>query len=134
MLVHPYLSKNEANIDAGIAAAKANIVAFVQSRFATLWQNVVESATKAAANAGAQGAPGAAPTSPIDVAKGLWSVYSSSLMGGLQGQAGAPSLQRPVPPHVYSTTSVSSHSSVSSDGSTSSYASEPPAYPEPYKV
>ena len=134
MFVHPYLSKNEANIDAGIAAAKANIIAFVQSRFATLWQNVVESATKAAANAGAQGQPGAVPTSPIDVAKGLWSVYGSSLMGGLQGQAGAPSLQRPVPPHVYSSASVSSQSSVSSDGSTSSYSSEPPAYPEPYKV
>lgn len=133
MFVHPYLSKNEASIDAGIAAAKANIIAFAQSRFATLWQSVVESATKAAANAGAQGLSGAAPTSPIDVAKGLWSVYGSSLMGGLQGQ-GAPSLQRPVPPHVYSSASVSSQSSVSSDGSASSYSSEPPVYPEPYKV
>ncbi|KAH9937266.1 TB2/DP1, HVA22 family-domain-containing protein [Fomitopsis serialis] len=137
--VHPYLSINEANIDASIAAAKANIVAFVQSRFATLWQRFVETAMKAASTAGAQpqGEPGAPPTSPIDMAKGLWSTYGPALMGSLQAPAGAANQhQRPVPPHAYSSASIYSQSSVSSESSpaSSSHSSEPPAYPEPYKV
>lgn len=135
MFVNPYLRANEASIDSGIAAAKANIIAFVQSRFAGLWQSVAESATKAAANAVAQGQPGGTPANPIDVVKGLWNVYGSTLMSGLQdqGHAGAASLQRPVPSHASSSSSVSSQSSVSSNGSASSSSSET-AYPEPYKV
>ena len=50
-----------------------------------------------------------------------------------QGHAGAASLQRPVPSHASSSSSVSSQSSVSSNGSASSSSSET-AYPEPYKV
>ncbi|KAH9836958.1 TB2/DP1, HVA22 family-domain-containing protein [Rhodofomes roseus] len=138
MFVHPYLSKNEANIDASIAAAKANIVAFIQSRFATLWQSFVDAATKAAANAGAQpqGQSGAPPTSPIDMARGLWSAYGPALMNGLQAPAAAANHQRPVPAHAYSAASISSQSSGSSSAASSSYSSEPPAYPEsePYKI
>ncbi|KZT75045.1 hypothetical protein DAEQUDRAFT_742414 [Daedalea quercina L-15889] len=138
IFLHPYLTKNEANIDVSIAAAKANIIAFVQSRFATLWQRFVEAATKAASSTGAQsqGQHEVPPTSPIDVAKGLWSAYGPALMGSLQAPAGVANHQRPVPPHAYSSASIYSQSSVSSESSpaSSSYSTEPPAYPEPYKL
>ncbi|KAH9898197.1 TB2/DP1, HVA22 family-domain-containing protein [Cubamyces lactineus] len=92
--LQPFLLKNQADIDASIAAAQTNALAFVQSRLQVFWQTFWDLATRASANQ-APGAPGtpasqqpsAAGASPVDVARSLWASYGSSLLGAFQQAA-----------------------------------------------
>ncbi|OSX67275.1 hypothetical protein POSPLADRAFT_1037934 [Postia placenta MAD-698-R-SB12] len=109
--MNPYLTKNEAEIDAGIVQAKENIITFLQNRVQAIWQSVLDSAAQASAN-GAQDL--AAAQNPVNIAKGLLSAFAPSLMGALQGQATA-AHQRPVPSPAQSSSSIHSVESSASE-------------------
>ena len=90
----PFLVKNQADIDANIAAVQSNSLAFLQSRLQVFWQTFWDLATKASAN-GQAPAPGAPPAAapgagPVpganyaDMARSLWTSYGASLMGAAQ--------------------------------------------------
>lgn len=95
--LEPFLVKNQADIDASIAAAQTNTLTFVQSRLQIFWQTFWDLATKASTNQSrAPGAPGAAPTGAapaaagtnyVEVARSLWASYGSSLVGAMQQAA-----------------------------------------------
>lgn len=152
---HPFLTKNQADIDANIAAAQSNALSFIQSRVQVFWQTFWDLATKNQARVapgGAPAAPGAAPSAPqlpaggnyADVARGLWSSYGSSLIGAFQqaarpatgGQA-ANAAAGPAPYDVGSSTGVQAHSNsftsemVNNFSPSSSASNKPPSFPEP---
>jgi len=129
--MHPYLSKNEVNIDAGIVQAKANIITFLQNRLIAVWQAVMDAATQASAGAQQDQASGSAPN-PLLIARGFLSAFGPSVMGALQGSA-TPTHERPLPTSTVSSSSIHSIESSSSEDSpaTSSYSNEPPVFPEP---
>ncbi|KAI0673339.1 TB2/DP1, HVA22 family-domain-containing protein [Trametes maxima] len=90
--LQPFLLKNQADIDASIAAAQTNVLTFVQSRLQVFWQTFWDLATKASANANQAGTPGAASAqpaggNPVELARSLWSSYGSSLIGAFQQAA-----------------------------------------------
>ncbi|OSD03280.1 hypothetical protein PYCCODRAFT_1477145 [Trametes coccinea BRFM310] len=87
--LQPFLLKNQADIDAGLAAAQTNALAFVQSRVQVFWQTFWALATRASA---AQPAPGqqqqpAAGGNAVEMARSLWASYGSSLLGAFQQAA-----------------------------------------------
>ncbi|EMD41926.1 hypothetical protein CERSUDRAFT_90515 [Gelatoporia subvermispora B] len=145
--LHPYFAKNEASIDAGIAAAQSNALTFVQTRLTALWQILWDLATKGApaAQGQAQGTitsgVRAAPN-PLDMAKGLWNSFGPSVLGAFQQPP------REVPPrpspaassssfHINSSADIHSRAQSGFDVGTdesrpaSSHSSIPPAFPEP---
>ncbi|KAJ8488477.1 hypothetical protein ONZ51_g3544 [Trametes cubensis] len=92
--LQPFLLKNQADIDASIAAAQTNALVFVQSRLQVFWQTFWDLATRASANPAQARAPGqqqpsgsAAGASPVDLARSLWASYGSSLLGAFQQAA-----------------------------------------------
>ena len=89
----PFFTRNEANINASIAAAQANIITFLQTRVTMLWDAVLHNVSQAAANAAPQnGQPGAQPPaagSPAGFLQGLWNSYGPTAMGALQQYAQA---------------------------------------------
>ncbi|TBU49950.1 TB2/DP1, HVA22 family-domain-containing protein [Dichomitus squalens] len=152
---HPFLTKNQADIDASLAAAQSNALSFIQSRLQVFWQTFWDLATKNQARA-PTGAPGAAPSAPqqpagaanyAELARGLWASYGSSLIGAVQqaarpatgAQAGAAAASRPAPtPYdVGSSTSVQAHQNsfssemVNNFSPSSSASNVPPPFPEP---
>ncbi|KAM5533972.1 hypothetical protein V8D89_012397 [Ganoderma adspersum] len=152
---HPFLTKNQADIDANIAAAQSNALSFIQSRVQVFWQTFWDLATKNQARVtagGAPAAPGAAPSAPqlpaggnyADVARGLWSSYGSSLIGAFQqaarpatGGQTANAAAGPAPYDVGSSTGVQAHSNsftsemVNNFSPSSSASNKPPSFPEP---
>ena len=150
---HPFLTKNQADIDASITAAQSNALTFVQSRLQVFWQTFWDLATKNQARA-PTGAPGAAPSAPqqpagaanyAELARGLWSSYGSSVVGALQqaarpatgAQSGAAAPSRPAPYDVGSSTSFQAHQNsfssemVNNFSPSSSASNAPPPFPEP---
>ena len=156
----PFLLKNQADIDANIAAVQTNTLAFLQSRLQVFWQTFWDLATKASANGqarapGAPGAPaagtGAGAAGPaanyLDVARSLWTSYGSSLISAAQQAArpatGAQPAAAPVRPgpalspyDVGSSSSVQTHNSFSSEmlnnfTPSSSASNVPPPFPQP---
>ncbi|KAI0801063.1 TB2/DP1, HVA22 family-domain-containing protein [Fomes fomentarius] len=153
--LQPFLVKNQADIDAGIAAAQSNVLTFVQSRVQVFWQTFWDLATKASANApGAPGAPanGAAPQHPaagnyVEVARSLWSAYGASALGAFQqaakpatgaqpAQAAAAS-RGPAPYDVGTSSSIQANKNafssqmVNNFSPASSSSHLPPSFPEP---
>lgn len=113
--MHPYLTKNETEIDAGIVQAKANIITFLQNRLIAVWQTVLDCATQVSSNAAANAqASGNGQPNPVDMAKGLWSAFGPSLMGALQGPAGL-AHERPVLSAAQSSSSINSVDTSASD-------------------
>ncbi|KAI0328152.1 hypothetical protein GY45DRAFT_1207974, partial [Cubamyces sp. BRFM 1775] len=156
--LQPFLLKNQADIDASIAAAQTNALAFVQSRLQVFWQTFWDLATRASANpaqARAPGAPGApagqqpaaAGAYPVDLARSLWASYGSSLLGAFQqaarpatgAQPGAAGVASPAasPYDVGSSSSVQvnqnafSAEMVNGFSPAESATSLPPRFPEP---
>ena len=99
----PFLLKNQADIDANIAAVQTNTLAFLQSRLQVFWQTFWDLATKSAASNQARapgapqsGAPGGQQQQPaasganyVELARSLWTSYGSSLIGAAK-QAASP--------------------------------------------
>ena len=95
--LHPFLTKNEADIDAGLTAAQANILNFLQAQVIKVWETLWRLMT-GAAPAGQQATPGTSsntqpPASsapnPFTLAKGLWDTYGTSVMQSVQNFAPA---------------------------------------------
>ncbi|KAI0756802.1 TB2/DP1, HVA22 family-domain-containing protein [Daedaleopsis nitida] len=153
--LQPFLVKNQADIDAGIAAAQSNVLAFIQSRVQVFWQTFWDLATKASANQnGAPGAPGAPapgagpqqPANYVDTARSLWAAYGSSAIGAFQ-QAAKPAsgaqpaaaasrpAAAPTPYDMGSSSSVQvnafSSEMVNNFTPASSSSHLPPPFPEP---
>ncbi|KAH9944210.1 TB2/DP1, HVA22 family-domain-containing protein [Epithele typhae] len=156
----PFLEKNQADIDANIAAVQSNTLAFLQSRLQVFWQTFWDLATKANGQARVPGAPGATtpgaapagagaapnPGQYIEVAKSLWTSYGSSLIGAAQ-QAVKPASNAhasaagarpgPSPYDVGSSSSVQTHQNsfssemVNNFNPASSASSTPPPFPQP---
>ncbi|KAJ8509414.1 hypothetical protein ONZ45_g8406 [Pleurotus djamor] len=92
--LHPFLVKNEAELDASILAAQNNTVAFLQTHLAKLWDMLLGFLNKAPASGGqAASTPnGTAPTAiSLDTVKGLWNSYGPAVLGALHAQSGATS-------------------------------------------
>ncbi|KAI8990470.1 TB2/DP1, HVA22 family-domain-containing protein [Trametes punicea] len=94
--LQPFLLKNQADIDASIAAAQTNVLTFVRSRLQVFWQTFWDLATRASAQQRdptqqqqqqqqQQQAPGG--TNPVELARSLWVSYGSSLLGAFQQAA-----------------------------------------------
>ncbi|CCM03117.1 uncharacterized protein FIBRA_05238 [Fibroporia radiculosa] len=121
--VDPYLISKEAEIDAGIVQAKANIIAFLQDRTSAIWQSFLEFAASQLGQTQNAVAPGSAPPNPMAMAQGLFSTLT--LLGNL------PAHQRPTASPAYSSSSIHSVESSDSSAASSSYSSEAPVFPEP---
>lgn len=146
--LHPYFERYETDIDAGIAAAQTNVLTFLQTRIAALWQFLWDLATRGAPAQGQAQGPatnGARPApNPMDMAKGLWNAYGPSVIGAFQ-QASRPAQSRPAPtassssfrvnssPDVHSRASPSGFPGTSTGESLppSSHSTIPPTFPEP---
>ncbi|KAI0778387.1 TB2/DP1, HVA22 family-domain-containing protein [Trametes elegans] len=154
--LQPFLEKNQADIDAGIAAAQTNVLTFIQARLQVFWQTFWDLATKASANpgqpgsapaAGAGGAqPAAAGGNPVELARSLWASYGSSLIGAFQqaakpatgAQAASASANgAPAPYDVGASSGVQAHQNaftaelVNNYSPTASSESVAPSFPEP---
>jgi len=128
-VINPYLISKEAEIDAGIVAAQANILTFLQTRITALTQVLWDAATNASA-AGAPGSAAGAAPDPLSIAKGLWSTYGPALAAAFQPPAGAVQGGH-VRPGPYSASSSSEFGSeYSESAASSSYSTVQPVYPE----
>lgn len=125
MYLQPFFAQHEADIDARITSAKANILKFAQDQFVGLYQAVLNAAGKATGAAPEGGAAHGA--NPLDSIKSLLSVFGPSI---------AALAETPVRPVAAASASSSSVQSYLSDDSTSSapsssHSSVPPTFPEP---
>jgi len=143
--LHPYLSKNEADIDAGIVALQSNVLTFVTTRVSQLWDTLLKFANKAAASQQTnqpegQGPPRPPSSNPLDYARGLWDSYGPAVMGAVQrySQPSGSQPAQPIRPPFPSTPSGQSTGYASSfpppynvSPVPSSHSSIPPPFPEP---
>ncbi|KAI0715397.1 TB2/DP1, HVA22 family-domain-containing protein [Earliella scabrosa] len=150
--LQPFLVKNQADIDATIAAAQSNALAFIQSRLQVFWQTFWDLATKQSQAPGAPGAPasGGAPQQPgganlAESARSFWASYGSSVIGALQqaakpatgAQPGQARAAAPTPYDIGSSSSVQKNAFSSemvnnfSPASSSTNLVPPPPFPEP---
>lgn len=130
--IEPFFIQNEANLDAAIVSAQTNVLTFLQSRFAALWDILWSIVNKTPANAqatGPNGSPGAPVSSPMDTAKQLFSAYAPGMLGAFA--------RPPVQPHPSATSSTSSFQAPAagnvyqrSPAVTPGYEAHPP-FPEP---
>ncbi|KAI0785052.1 TB2/DP1, HVA22 family-domain-containing protein [Abortiporus biennis] len=129
--LHPFFSKNEADLDAGIVAAQTNVVAFVQSRVSMLWDALLKLAAKSQSTAAQQqnGQPAPGSAGPLGFATGIWSSYGPSVMGVFQRYSAA-SQPRPSVSPAASQSGV--RPSVTPSASAQSVTAESaPPFPEP---
>ncbi|TCD65667.1 hypothetical protein EIP91_002340 [Steccherinum ochraceum] len=123
----PFLAPREADIDAGITAAQANLLNFIQDQIKKVWENIWRMITGALpANSmapPANGQPAPAPN-PFSLAKGMWETFGPAFMGSLQSHTqangAANGAQRPQMSPAGSNYSASSHSNPGT-----------PSFPEP---
>ncbi|TEB38978.1 hypothetical protein FA13DRAFT_1724933 [Coprinellus micaceus] len=91
--VHPFLIKNEASIDSGIAALQSNALAFIQAKLGDLFGYITKAAGQNPTTATPGGAPGAPPNAAQwqSAAFGLWNTYGASIMNAVRpAAAGTP--------------------------------------------
>lgn len=156
----PYFKKNEAGIDAGIAAAQTNIVSFAQEKAAALWDTIWRIATKASNTAGGNAPPtstsapsqtppqtGAqqSPANIMSMGADLFHKYGPWAMGAIQSSLGAAQARTsastsagqpgPLPTPPANPTPNSGLHQRSPFASTESVAapSRPPSFPEPFQ-
>lgn len=92
--VHPFLTKNEATLDDGIAALQSNALAFFQAKLADLFRLVTNAAGQRPAASG-PATPGANPAANANgaawqaAAAGLWDTYGASVINSLRPQPGS---------------------------------------------
>ena len=95
----PFLVRNEAEIDAHIASARSNILTFLQSRlagvFQAVYQGLTNAQTQAAQNAEARGKAPPQPVLgvPTQLASNLYGFVGSVLAGSI-AKANAPAAQQ----------------------------------------
>ncbi|CAL1695068.1 unnamed protein product [Somion occarium] len=85
--LHPFFSKNEEEIQAGIVSAQSNALTFLQTSFGKLYDAVMRIITKTppAQAPPSPGAPAQPPAaSPFAFAKGLWDTYGPAAVGAVQ--------------------------------------------------
>jgi len=93
--MQPFFSKNETELDAGIASFQNNVFAFVQSRLSSVleifWSivNKTPAARQPGAPGSAQQQPGGAGGFNVGAAMGLWKAYGPAVMGGLSRSSGS---------------------------------------------
>jgi len=134
--LQPFFSKNEAELDAGIVSAQTNMVAFIQSRVAQLWDALLKLSAKSQAAAAQQQqpngqapAPSAAPN-PFGLARGMWDSYAPSVLGAFQRYSSQPTAAPGAPPSAPFTPPIQ-RPGVSPAPSTQSVHTPGPAFPEP---
>lgn len=87
--LQPFFSRNETEIDAHIASARANILTFLQARLSGLFQAVTQglsqAQTQAAQNAEARGKPPPQPVIgvPAQLAQNIWSTVGGIVAGSI---------------------------------------------------
>ncbi|KAF7320130.1 Protein YOP1 [Mycena kentingensis (nom. inval.)] len=131
----PYLSANEAVLDADIISIQRNVFNFLQTHLTRLWQMAQSALNKnAAARQQAAATPGAASTAGLDInaALGMFRSLAPSLLSSFQpaaaaGPAAAPTVSAPPTPSA-STTSV--QVPAASPRTSAAYDAEP-SFPEP---
>ncbi|KAI0936773.1 hypothetical protein AcW1_000920 [Taiwanofungus camphoratus] len=114
--LHPFLTNKEADIDAGIVAAKTNIITFLHDCLLALWQTIGriawQTSPPTADHTGVSRTAPAGP-SPLNVAQVFWNAVGPFLTGA-SGPTHADPAHRPTPLHSESS---SSFNSMDSDGS-----------------
>lgn len=92
--LEPFCSKNEAELDSGIASAQDNVLGFLQSRISMLidllWTILNKTPITKQPQAAREGQPGQQPYS-LESVKGLWTSYGPTIMGALSKSSMKPS-------------------------------------------
>ncbi|KAG2045029.1 TB2/DP1, HVA22 family-domain-containing protein [Suillus americanus] len=92
--LEPFCSKNEAELDSGIASAQDNVLGFLQSRISMLidllWTILNKTPITKQPQAAREGQPGQQPYS-LESVKGLWTSYGPTIMGALSKSSTKPS-------------------------------------------
>lgn len=147
--MQPFFSKNETDLDAGIASFQNNVFAFVQSRLSSLWDIIWSLLNKTPA-ARQPGSPGTGEEQlggpggfSVDSALGLWRAYGPTVLGGLSRGSTQPA-SSPGPQPTASSTSLQpngapnaerrpSNPSINSTpvGTPNAYSNAAPPFPEP---
>lgn len=147
--LEPYFKRNEAGIDAWIAAAQTNLMTFVQEQAVAIWQKLYSIATKAssatpAATTGPNGQPVPPSTSQpsasnlLSMGADLFHSYGPWAMGAIKSSMGttqprpAASTQQSanaVPVRPSSTSGVQQRSPYSSSDNV--MPPRPPSFPQP---
>lgn len=92
--LEPFCSKNEAELDSGIASAQNNVLGFLQSRISMLidllWTILNKTPITKQPQVTREGQPGQQFYS-LESVKGLWTSYGPAIMGGLSKSSTKPS-------------------------------------------
>jgi len=129
--LQPFFAKNESHIDSGIITMQANVLSFVQTRLAMVWEFVWGVINKTPAT----GQPSAAGGSPQQASApslmGLWQTYGPTLVSALQ-PAAKPSAAPPTPGlATASTTSVDMPAAGQRSSHTEAVDPSAPPFPVP---
>jgi len=125
--LHPFLTKNEAALDAAIVGLQSNAVAFIQAKISDLF-SLIANKQRAAGAQSAVGAQGADPAAWQSAAASLWNTYGASVINSVRPQAPAgPSTASPTAQRSNPTTPNKRSDSYSA----SSSAVPNPAFPTP---
>ncbi|KAG0704351.1 TB2/DP1, HVA22 family-domain-containing protein [Suillus ampliporus] len=91
--LEPFCSKNEAELDSGIASAQTNVLGFLQSRISMLidllWTILNKTPITKQPQGAREGQPGQQPYS-LESMKGLWTSYGPAILGGLSKSSSKP--------------------------------------------
>ncbi|KAI0068300.1 hypothetical protein BV25DRAFT_1911297 [Artomyces pyxidatus] len=90
--LEPFCTQHEAEIDAGIASAQTETLAFLQARVASLWDlviNILNKTPTAPQSSSTQNGQPAAGQSPVQALQGLWSAYAPAVFASVVAK-GAP--------------------------------------------
>ncbi|KAI0048331.1 hypothetical protein FA95DRAFT_1595187 [Auriscalpium vulgare] len=89
--LEPFFNKHETDIDAGIASARTETLAFVQARVASLWDFLFKLLNKTPKPASQDGTPAAGSQNPVQSLQGLWNTFGPAVLGAVgQQQAKQP--------------------------------------------
>jgi len=93
--LQPFFTRNEADLDEGIVQIQKNILTFIQTRLATVWETILNALTKRQ-TATSSGSPTAQPpnytvSAPagLQTVFGLWQSYGPSVLN-VFGSKGSP--------------------------------------------
>lgn len=141
--VHPYFSRNEADLDASIIALQSSALGFITTRLTQLWEALLRLANKAPIpqpNSQQSSQPSAQPAmaNPLGLARGLWDSYGPTVMGAVQRYAHPSQPGQPMAPSAPPTPSGQSTgyarpnlSPYNVSPAPSSHSTIPPPFPEP---
>ncbi|ETW86921.1 hypothetical protein HETIRDRAFT_377595 [Heterobasidion irregulare TC 32-1] len=95
--LEPFYGSHEADIDAGIASAQTETLAFAQTRLASLWEIVWSIISKTPVSAKGTGPEEnghpAGQQSPLQAVQGLWNAFGPAVLGSVKpanGQLATP--------------------------------------------